>query len=55
MKLLKTGFALICVIALASSCASYRSCPAYAQKPQQEIYNPDFDAKVAKSEDLRSL
>ncbi|WP_277476697.1 hypothetical protein [Catalinimonas alkaloidigena] len=30
MKLLKTGLVAICVISLAASCSTYKSCPAYA-------------------------
>lgn len=55
MKLLKTGFVALCVLGLSASCASYRTCPAYAQKSQQEIYNPDFKAEPVKAEKVRSL
>lgn len=34
MKLLKTGLVAACVISLAASCSTYKSCPAYAEKPQ---------------------
>lgn len=55
MKLLKTGSVALFVISLTASCASYRTCPAYAQKSQQEIYNPDFKAEPIKAEKVRSL
>lgn len=55
MKLLKTGFVALCVLGLTASCASYKTCPAYAQKSQQEIYNPDFKAQPETAKKVRSL
>lgn len=41
MKLLKTGLVAVCVISLAASCSTYKTCPAYAKedviKQQQMI------------------
>lgn len=41
MKLLKTGLVAVCVISLAASCSTYKTCPAYAKedviKKQQMI------------------
>jgi len=51
MKLLKSVFAAICILSLAASCASYKTCPAYAQNSQQEIYNPGYEP--AKTADLK--
>jgi len=55
MKLLKTVFFSLCIVGMASSCASYRSCPAYAQKSQQEIYNPDFQQSTDRETKIKSL
>ncbi len=55
MKLLKTGLLALCVIGLATSCASYRTCPAYAQQPQEDVYKPDFSTQLSKVEKVRSL
>ncbi|MEK6481608.1 hypothetical protein WJR50_28955 [Catalinimonas sp. 4WD22] len=32
MKLLKTGLVAVCVMALAASCSTYKTCPAYAKE-----------------------
>jgi len=55
MKLLKTAFTVICVLGLAAGCASYKQCPAYAQKSQESIYNPKFKSESNKADELKSL
>jgi hypothetical protein len=55
MKLLKAIFAVLCVLGLTAGCASYRTCPAYAQKSQEIIYNPDFKSEPNKADRFRSL
>lgn len=55
MKLLKTAFAVFCVLGLTASCASYKQCPAYAQKSQEIIYNPDFESASNKADGIKSL
>jgi len=54
MKLLKTGFVAICIMSLAASCASYKTCPAYAERSQQEIYNPDFQSQPTANAKVRN-
>jgi len=55
MKLLKTALATLCVIGFTTGCASYKSCPAYAQQSQEEIYSPDYQSQaVQKRRNLQS-
>lgn len=58
MKLLKTGLVAACILFLAASCSTYKSCPAYAEKPtmndqQREIVQ--LQHSPATQEESRSL
>jgi hypothetical protein len=56
MKLLKTGLVAAWVISLAASCSTYKSCPAYAEKPV--IHDQQTTVQVQttpSSQEIRSL